>query len=73
MTRQVATLRLRAGALRVRARVAMTPAGLVATGVLVSSVLLSTAAVVRAAGHTRRAALPKKDDPPALGTLREDT
>jgi len=72
MTRQTATLRLRAGPVRVRAAVAMTPAGLVATGVLVSSILLSAAAVVRAAG-ARRAALPKKDDPPALDTLREDT
>lgn len=44
--RQSADLRLRAGPARLRVRVDVTPAGLVAIGGLVSSILLSTAVLV---------------------------
>ncbi|MFC0389397.1 hypothetical protein [Muricoccus vinaceus] len=44
-----ASVHLRAGALAIRARASATPAGLVSIGILVSTILLSTAVLVRAA------------------------
>ena len=55
---QRATIKLRAGKhARVSARVEVTPTGLLAIGALVSSILLSSAVIVRAA-KAPRAALP---------------
>ena len=55
---QRATIKLRAGKhARVSARVEVTPTGLLAIGALVSSILLSSAVIVRAA-KAPRATLP---------------
>lgn len=51
---EAAALELRAGAFELTVRVTMTPAGLLAVGGLVSSILLSTAALVWTATSTRR-------------------
>ena len=51
---QQASLELRAGAFELTARVQVTPTGLLAIGGLVSSILLSTAALVLTATSVRR-------------------
>lgn len=48
-TVQSARLAVRAGSVRLRARVAITPAGLLAIGGLVAMILLSVPPIVRAA------------------------
>jgi len=54
-TPQTATTTLRAGRVRFRARVSVTPVGLVAIGGLVAAILLSVPPIIRAAGDARRA------------------
>lgn len=56
-TPQTASFRLRAGSVRARTDVSVTPAGLLAIGALVAAILLSVPPIVRAA-RVERAAPP---------------
>lgn len=73
-----ARLSLRAGPVAIKAQVAMTPAGLVATGALVASVLLATSVLVRVAVREGRRTqqgppLGGSDGPSVPDTLRGES
>ncbi len=55
-TLQAASATIRLGNTRLRARVAVTPAGLLAIGGLVAAILWSVPPIIRAAGEVRRVA-----------------
>jgi hypothetical protein len=57
-TPQTATARFRAGRITARAKVSVTPAGLLAIGGLVASILLAVPPIIRAAGDARHSGHP---------------